>query len=176
VSVTDLDLRGRHAPIVLLALVGAVTSGACGCASAPERAVNGPEPHVEAAPAIGSSAVEPKLPAPDERPTVYAGEETPRIQARRGERFVVALAANITTPYKWELDVSAAPGLTQVVDSTYHETPPEGCEGCVGYGGTRSFTLRALAPGTGTLLFSYRGIGEQEAPAARELAIQLTVE
>ncbi len=106
---------------------------------------------------------------------VYDGNATQTIKARPGERFVIALPANITTPFKW---VVANPNeaIAKLVSNDYEDAPPAGCQGCVGYAGTTTLTFEAVASGAAALTLAYRGLGDDDAPPQREVAIQLTVE
>lgn len=154
---------------ILRSLSLSLSLGLVACASTPE-----PAPAPQPAPASPTDPATPGPAAPSNAP-VYDGNATPSIKARAGERFTVALPANITTPFKW---VVANPNesIVKLVADDYKDAPPPGCQGCVGFGGTTTLTFEAVAPGAHPLNLAYRGLGQADAPAQREVAIQLTVE
>jgi predicted secreted protein len=141
--------------------------GLVACASTPE-----PSPAQQPAP---STPVEspPATPAPGA--PIYDGNATQTIRARAGERFSIALPANITTPYKW-IVANPNEAIAKLVSDEYKDAPPAGCQGCVGYAGTTTLTFEAVAAGAHPLQLAYRGLAQTDTPAQRELAIQLTVE
>lgn len=150
-----------------------LTLGLAACASTPEPA---PTQQQAASPAEAEQPAPPQAQAAGA--TVYDGNATQAIKARPGERFMIALPANITTPFKW---VVANPNesVAKLVADEYKDAPPPDCRGCVGYAGTTTLTFEAVARGSLPLSLAYRGLGQlgaSDAPAQREVAIQLTVE
>lgn len=149
---------------VSLALLGA-------CKSAPEA----PPETLPAAPSsqpAASSDVPPSTTS-TAKAQVY-GEATTQIDAHVGERFEIALPANVTTPFKWTLAPESLSDVATLSDQTYTDSPPAGCDPCVGYPGTAHFMLDAAQEGETTLKLSYRGLGEK-GEVKRELSIGLRV-
>ncbi len=157
-----MPIDAKHA--AALALLAA-------CASTHELKPNGPS----AAGPAPAAQVAPAAALPEATALkTYDGAETSAIDAVPGERFVVALAANITTPFKWTLS-GQDESVARLLEDGYTDAPPAGCEGCVGYGGTASFTFEAVGVGDTTLDFTYRGLGQSDGPAQRETHIVVRV-
>jgi len=172
----------------LLAVVLAI-----GCKTAPEPApaeASAPTPPVAAAPeaptaatptpqASGPSAeaTPPGAPlpvasaAPADAPVgatspTYS-EGTKSISAKVGSRFAVALPSNITIPMKWRLEPAPDAKLLTLTDEKHFDQPPAGCDGCVGYGGTRLFHFEAKGPGKQTLKFAFRPLSDPKGKAQK---------
>ena len=103
------------------------------------------------------------------------GETTKAIAAHPGDRFVVVLPGNITTPYRWRLVPAPDGVVVRLVDEKYADAPPPDCAGCTGYDGARSFTLEARAAGTTKLRFAYVNIATREERHERDLTVEVTV-
>lgn len=88
------------------------------------------------------------------------------ISVRVGEDFVVALAANPTTGYRWEPHFDAA--LLQLLDGHFAGSGPG-----IGSGGTERFRFRAIAAGEDDLRMIYRR--PWETAAAQALAFELHI-
>jgi predicted secreted protein len=125
----------------------------------------------EVAPAPAASA-EP-APAPGGERT-YA-EGTKALEVRVGERFAIALPANVTIPMKWRIDPPPDAKLLAASEEKYFEEPPKGCDGCTGYGGTRVFPFEAKAAGTTTLHFALRPLSDPKGKAQKETTIEVTI-
>jgi predicted secreted protein len=94
------------------------------------------------------------------------------ITASAGEQFVVALDSNATTGYTWQLD---DPGDTSVVQLVGSEYVAPGAQ-APGAGGKELWTFEAAAPGTTTLVLSYRRpFDPPTIPAARTKQIVVIV-
>jgi predicted secreted protein len=145
--------------------------GACRSAPEPvaisEGAAKAPEPSSAATP----SAPEPRAPKP--APTYDAS--TKRIEAKVGERFTVALPANIATPMRWRIAAPASSQLSAPTES-YHDAPPAECTGCTGYAGTRMLSFEALQAGTTTLKLAYGSLTDPSAPPEREVVIEVLIQ
>lgn len=73
------------------------------------------------------------------------------LEATAGERFTIALESAGSAGQRWYLDPPAPdPGVVRIVGSQYR--PPAELLG----GGEEIWTFDAVAPGTTTLVFSYR--------------------
>jgi sulfatase modifying factor 1 len=82
--------------------------------------------------------------------TALAPGDIENILVAVGEEFTVELASNPSTGYSWAL-AGALPSWLEQVGMTYVPTNP----GMIGGGGTESWTFRATAAGSGTLMFQY---------------------
>jgi predicted secreted protein len=159
---------------------------ALGCKTAPE-----PSPAQASSPSPGpASDAPPPSPGPAEPvPAASAGsapgtaasgertyaEGTTAITAKVGERFLVALPANVTVPMKWHIDPPPDAKLLETGEEKYFDEPPKGCEGCTGYGGTRVFSFVAKAAGSTALSFALRPLGDPEGAARKQVKIEVTV-
>jgi inhibitor of cysteine peptidase len=92
----------------------------------------------------GRAQAPPACPEPDD-------SDTP-IMVAVGEQFVVALASNVTTGYRWQLDDPGADGIVTLVGSEYVAPGAQ----LPGAGGKECWTFAAQAEGTTTLGLSYR--------------------
>ena len=102
---------------------------------------------------------------------VGSGEVT----LREGGELKVALAANPSTGYSWE--VSGAPDaavLEQVGEPAYEASPTETM--VVGSGGTTTFVFRAVGAGTTTLELVYLRPWEDGVEPVDTVTIDVTVE
>lgn len=130
-----------------------------------------PTPPATSAPA--PAATPPSAPAAS-GPRTYP-ESTTSIEAKVGEKFSVALPANITVPYKWRLEPAPDPKVLAVGEETYISEPPAGCQGCAGYGGTRLFAFTAAGAGKVELHFALRPLNEPKGAAQKEARIAVSV-
>jgi predicted secreted protein len=102
-------------------------------------------------------------------------ESTKSISAKVGERFTVALPSNITIPMKWRLEPTPDGKVLTLTDEKHFDQPPAGCDGCVGYGGTRIFGFEAKGAGKQTLKFTLRPLTDPKGTAQKEVAIDVAV-
>lgn len=135
-----------------------------GCKSSPEAAPAGSATPMtntsQTAAAVAPSAASTGIPT--------YGESTREIATGVGQSFVLALPANVATPYKWVVDSTVDPTALELVTNEYSETPAPGCVGCLGVGGRRLMTFQAKRTGTLLLSLSYQSITDpKEAPANR---------
>jgi inhibitor of cysteine peptidase len=77
-----------------------------------------------------------------------------------GERFTIALDANRSTGFQWELGRPLDEEVVRFVDSTYEQTTPG-----VGAGGKEIWTFDAVAPGWAKIELVYRRPWEEMAPS-----------
>jgi inhibitor of cysteine peptidase len=80
------------------------------------------------------------------------------------EPFALALTANLTSGYSWELDVDSS--LLEVVDETY-----EADTRAVGASGKQVFRLRARSRGETRIVCKYHRPWEKEPRDQRELRV-----
>jgi predicted secreted protein len=187
----------RQLGLTKLSLLAVVL--AIGCKTAPEPSpaeASAPTPPVPAAPEAPTAATpSPEgpsaeaappgapVPAPSAAPTdapVAAGsptygEGTKSINAKAGSRFAVALPSNITIPMKWRLEPAPDGKLLTLTEEKHFDQPPPGCDGCVGYGGTRLFHFEAKGPGKQTLRFALRPLTDPKGKAQKEVAIDVVI-
>jgi predicted secreted protein len=104
------------------------------------------------------------------------GETTRELTTAVGQSFVLALPANITTPYRWVVDSTLDSSALELVKNEYSDAPAAGCSGCLGAGGRRLLTFQAKRTGTWTLSLSYQSITDsKEAPVSRfQATVQVT--
>jgi predicted secreted protein len=77
-----------------------------------------------------------------------------------GERFTIALDANRSTGFQWELERPPDAAVVTLVDSTYEQTTPD-----VGAAGKEIWTFDAVAPGWAKIELVYRRPWEEMAPS-----------
>jgi predicted secreted protein len=164
-----------------LTLIGAALL-ALACKTSPETAPpvaspgTGPE-----APPPGPAATAAPTTAPPVAPGAAAGaprtypDSTSSIVAVTGERFFVALPANITVPMKWRLEPAPDAKLLAVGEEKYENQPPPDCPGCTGYGGTRTFTFTAAGPGKLELHFTLRPLTDVHGPILKEVKMDVEI-
>jgi predicted secreted protein len=160
-----------------------------GCKTAPEPSpaeASAPQPPVPAAPEAptagtpspGAPAATPSAAATDQPLTAGSptySEGTKSISAKVGSRFAVALPSNITIPMKWRLEPAPDGKLLSLTEEKHFDQPPPGCDGCVGYGGTRLFSFEAKAPGKQTLKFALRPLTDPKGKAQKEVSIDVAI-
>lgn len=102
---------------------------------------------------------------------VGPGDVTLRVD---GE-LTVALAANPTTGYTWEVSGAPDPAvLEQVGEPVYEATPTDTM--VVGSGGVMTFQFRATGPGTTTVELVYRRPWEEGVEPVDTVIIDVTVD
>jgi inhibitor of cysteine peptidase len=92
-----------------------------------------------------------------------------------GGELKVALAANPSTGYTWEVSVTPDPAvLEQVGESVYEPTPTDTM--VVGSGGTMTFEFRATGAGTTTVELVYRRPWEEGVEPVETVTLDVTVD
>ncbi len=143
------------------------TAGAPAASPAPPPAATTGAPALATSPPVAAAP-------PAGSPRTYP-ESTRNIQAVAGEKFQVALPANITVPMKWRLEPPPEPNLLSVGEEQYEDQPPPACPGCAGYGGTRTFTFTAAGPGKLELHFTLRPLTDVKGPILKEVRIDVEI-
>ena len=147
------------------------------CKSAPESSApstpGSPAPALEVTKSTPTATGKPGAAEGPEIGTLY-DDKTRTIEAEPGQRFTVALPANITTSMKWELSSETDQSVARLVEQSYQDDPPDGC--CVGYGGTRLLHFHAVGIGPTTLRLLWKDVGAPNDPPAKEVEIQVRVE
>lgn len=170
----ELNMKTFSHRTLWLVLLAAGCNGASKPAPAPVEVAATAGESAKTTEAPPPLAAEEKAQAPSHAPKVY-DEKTSTISAHVGERFVVALPGNITTPLKWSLDPASMSDLVTLSSQSYSDAPPAECAGCVGYPGTAHFIFDAAQEGKTKLRFAYRKLGQTSGQAKREIVIDLTV-
>ena len=176
--------RFRLVPACLLVLQFA------GCKAAPEPSpaeASSPAtpPAGEAPPPAAPPASEPAPEPPDAPPGAPAplgnaagsertyAEGTKSISAKVGERFAVALPANITIPMKWRIEPAPDAKVLTLTQEQHADAPPKGCDGCTGYGGTRLFTFEAKGAGKTSLHFALKPLTNPSGASQKDVTIEV---
>ena len=102
-------------------------------------------------------------------------ETVQTIEAHPNEGFVIALKANVTTPMEWRIEPAPDSGVVVLSGRNYTDSPPPGCSGCTGYGGTDSFSFAAKGSGETDLRFAYGPLGKKDAPPSRTVTVHVRV-
>jgi predicted secreted protein len=96
----------------------------------------------------------------------------------KGAYLIVALPANVTTGYDWEVRGATPPGVVLSLGKSYlRQTAASPAPGgaLAGAGGTTLLLFAAQAPGTATLTFAYRRAWEKDAAPARTAVFHVVV-
>lgn len=96
--------------------------------------------------------------------SLFASDDRPppaEIVAAPGERFTIALDANRSTGFQWELAKPLDGSVVALVDTTYEQEP----NADVGAAGKEVWTFDAVAPGWAKVELVYRRPWEEMAPA-----------
>ncbi len=97
------------------------------------------------------------------------------VTLRVGGELKVALAANPSTGYGWEVSTAPEPAvLEQVGEPVYEATPTDTM--VVGSGGTTTFRFRAEAAGTTEVVLVYRRPWEEGVEPVDTVTVEVTVE
>jgi predicted secreted protein len=88
-----------------------------------------------------------------------------------GDTLRIALPANYTTPYHWNVKTRPSARVARVVSSSYRQ--PTG--GLPGQGGTQVYVLRAVAAGRTTFATVYESITGDPTPPPKRYAIAIRV-
>ena len=108
---------------------------------------------------------------PDLRPPVIVGQDSGPVSVQMGQLLEVRLPMQAGTGYSWA--ASSDTGMLEFIDQT--TLHPWGGAPTVGGSQTQMFTYRAIGPGEVTLRFVYRRPWEGGVPAAKTVAIPVTV-
>ena len=93
------------------------------------------------------------------------------INIRRGQMLEIALEANPTTGYTWEMIDHDNPGiLRQTGQSRYR-----GGSDLVGAGGIRIYGFETIKTGRAVLLFKYRRVWEKDVAPVRQYTVKVDV-
>jgi predicted secreted protein len=175
--VLSLALGCKAAPETSPAGASSPVASSTATPAPPQQTAETPPP---AAPPTASATGNSVAPPTAATPPAAAGartypDSTKSIQAKAGEKFSVALPANITVPYKWRLEPAPDAKVIAVGEESYIAEPPKDCQGCVGYGGTRIFSFTAAGAGKAELHFALRPLNEPKGAAQKEARISVEV-
>jgi inhibitor of cysteine peptidase len=96
--------------------------------------------------------------------SLFAAEPGPPpadVAATPGQQFTIALDANRSTGFQWELAKPLDEAVVKHVETTYEQEP----NAAVGAGGKEIWTFDAVAPGWAKIELVYRRPWEEMAPA-----------
>jgi inhibitor of cysteine peptidase len=123
---------------------------------------------------VGCATQAPPLPPPASTPTrITLPESGGRASLTVGQELALALDANATTGYRWEI-LTPVPEVVTVVDPGTYRTVPDP-EARVGSGGVTTYVFRAARPGTGVLTVVYRRPWESGVAPARTTRVEVEV-
>jgi inhibitor of cysteine peptidase len=116
----------------------------------------------------------PSAPPPSSTPArITVPESGGKAVLAVGQELGLALEANATTGYRWEL-VAPVPEFVSIVDPGTYRTEPDP-EARVGSGGVTTFVFKTLRPGNGVLTLVYRRPWESGVAPARTTRVELEV-
>jgi predicted secreted protein len=95
-----------------------------------------------------------------------------RVVLERGGELKVLIDTNLSSGLQWDMPAKVAPVLAPIGQGIY---VGKGAVRDVHLGGTNIFRFRAEAPGTTTLEFAHRRIGEPTAAPARTIHYEVIV-
>lgn len=113
---------------------------------------------------ILSACIPAKPPEPDTGPV---------LDAIAGEEFVVNLASNPTTGYRWALAKPLDHKILNLLKTEYQPSP--GSQNRVGAGGREVWTFRAVGQGFTVIEFKYAREWEKDKPPARRHTLRVRV-
>ncbi len=87
-----------------------------------------------------------------------------------GATFVIALQANPSTGYSWQVQPIPDPAVVSLVSEAYVQAPA--ASGLVGAGGTDTFTFKVLDSGTTTLTLWYLPPGRTDPASTFSVTIE----
>ena len=123
-------------------------------------------------PAPGDSAARPQESVEIKVTSRLSGDRSIPIAALAGDRFVITLASNATTGFKWRLANTLDDKILKLVGSAYKA--PE--EPIPGRGGTESWTFQALAKGKAIIVLEYARPWEKDTEPAKKQAFAVTIQ
>ena len=101
---------------------------------------------------------------------VPSGEQ---VTLQRDQEMVLELAANPSTGYRWQIELTASAVLDKIGDEQF--VPASGPGGAVGAGGMTVWHFRAARTGTDLLRLVYRRPFERNVPAAKSVVYTINV-
>lgn len=94
-----------------------------------------------------------------------------QIELKKDQLLEIALPANVTTGFSWEVNQNNGALLAIQGDPAYEEAQP----GRMGGGGTILFTFKAVDAGTLNLELVYHQAWDTETPPADTYSIEITI-
>lgn len=94
-----------------------------------------------------------------------------QIELKKDQLLEIALPANMTTGFSWEVSQNNGALLAIQGDPLYEEAQP----GTMGGGGTTLFTFKAIDAGTLTLELVYHQAWDTETPPADTFTLEVTI-
>ena len=93
------------------------------------------------------------------------------LQIVTGEQLTIALDANPTTGFAWQLATPLDQTVVTLVNHAYQ--PPDDSK--IGAGGTDVWTFKAIGPGSTIITLEYRRPWEKDSPAAERKTYRVVV-
>jgi len=94
------------------------------------------------------------------------------IVVKSGSQFVIKLASNQTTGYKWQLAKQPSAGVAKLISSTYNSPNT----GRLGQGGSEWWTFRAVGKGKTSITLNYLRPWEKNTPPTKSQSFAVTVQ
>ena len=101
---------------------------------------------------------------------VPSGEQ---VTLQRDQEMILELAANPSTGYRWQIELTASAVLDKIGDEQF--LPASSSSGAVGGGGMSVWHFRAARTGTDLLRLVYRRPFERNMPAAKSVVYTINV-
>ena len=96
-----------------------------------------------------------------------------QVDLQRNQEMILELAANPSTGYRWQIELTASAVLDKIGDEQF--MPASSSGGAVGAGGTTVWHFRATRSGTDLLRLVYRRPFEKNVPAAKSVVYTINV-
>lgn len=157
----------------LLVLVSGLVLVACGNADSGNSTTNPATPQQVSSDVRTPLGRTERVPEPATPLSVTGDSDGKEISLAPGRRLEVALAANPSTGYQWELDTLDPAVLEQTGDPEYRSAP--GAETAVGVGGASIWHFVAVAPGKTRLRLGYARPWEPGIEPAQRFTLDVTV-
>jgi len=96
-----------------------------------------------------------------------------QVDLQRDQEMVLELAANPSTGYRWQIELTGSAVLDKIGDEQF--VPASSSSGAVGAGGMATWHFRAMRTGTDLLRLVYRRPLEKNVPAAKSVVYVINV-
>jgi len=103
-----------------------------------------------------------------------AGDNGSQVELEKGRVLSITLESNPTTGYRWEVEESGEPVLSQIGEATY-ELESGRDDKLVGAPGLETFQFEAMGTGDATLKLVYHRPWEEEEEPLETFSIRVTV-
>ena len=103
--------------------------------------------------------------------TLTAAANGTTVQATVGENIFIALEANPTTGYRWQVQPGLDPSVVTFVGDDYQQGPS--ASGTVGAGGTDTLEFLAAGKGTTTIALTYAQVGSGDVGSTFSVKVEV---